>query len=252
MYICSVARFDYFHHFQQWLKCVYASQAGVPNSDPDPGGAQRGGGQCWSRRLHSILQERSHLAILRRRGEFVFPSIFVCVWNSARMQFMYVCAYVCVCVGYLLFWEKLTKIAMFMCKYNNNNRNVCDCVCMCVDSVELYSVGPASLKYLIRLMSVINPGDLVLLFSPPPLIPPFFSFFYLGEVTSLKLVWWGSLSAAAAAVCVFVCVCIIVSFLSHCQALCIAACHVAWALTHVCVCVHQPVMLHVHWSIVCH
>jgi len=53
---------------------------------------------------------------------------------------------------------------------------LCYCVWGALDTLALYSVGPASLKYLIRLMSVINPGDLVPLFSPPPLITIFFLF----------------------------------------------------------------------------
>lgn len=100
--------------------------------------------------------------------------------------------------SYIYMWiqENTNQLGVFV--------SVCVCVCS-LDSVALYSVGPASLKYLIRLMSVINPCDLVLLFLPSSAHHSFLPLFYLGKVTSLKLVWWDSLSVVAA-VCVFVCV----------------------------------------------
>lgn len=84
---------------------------------------------------------------------------------------------------------------------------------MCLQTVGL-SVGPASLKCLIRLMSVINPSDLVLLSSPSSSHPSFFSppaplfgrsdFIKVGLMrfpvsggSSVRLFWGGGVSLLA-------------------------------------------------------
>lgn len=58
-----------------------------------------------------------------------------------------------------------TEIAALMCVGGGDTKSQKQGVCMCLQTAGL-SVGPVSLKSLIRLMSVINPSDLVLLFLP--------------------------------------------------------------------------------------
>lgn len=86
-------------------------------------------------------------------------------------------------------------------------RCVCVCACVSSDSVALPSVGSASLKYLIRLMSVINPSDLVLL-SPLLLSHPHPHPLLFGRSDFIK----GSLMrfpVTGCCVC-FICVCVCV------------------------------------------
>ena len=80
-------------------------------------------------------------------------------------------------------------------------------------SAVLQSVGPASLWYLIRLMSVINPGDLVLLSLPSFLLALPLTLFWRSDFIKAVVM---KFSVSVGSWCVCVCVCVhILSLLSH-------------------------------------